>query len=136
MTKYSNDITKQLSEKLNTCLLDAKVPETVVKCLVDKGITKRAAVADLAETKTGIVDIVGRAAGLDPNDHVQCQPLKTAWRNAEAQTKAELEAEAKGEDLHKEAVMGSEQRQRWDDQAKCHFNFCWPAHWLSTSSLL
>ena len=57
------------------------------------------AFADLAETKTGIVDIVGRAAGLDPNDHVQCQPLKTAWRNTEAQTKAELEANANGEDL-------------------------------------
>ena len=99
MTKYSNDITKQLSEELNTCLLDAKVPETVAKFLVDKSITQREAFADLAETKTGIVDIVGRAAGLDPNDHVQCQPLKTAWRNTEAQTKAELEADAKGEDL-------------------------------------
>ena len=95
MTKYSNDITKQLSEKLNTCLLDAKVLGTVVKFLVDKGITQREAFADLAETKTGIVDIVGRAAGLDPNDHVQCQLLKTAWRNAEAQAKAELKLKQK-----------------------------------------
>ena len=71
----------------------------LTKLLVDKGITQREAFADLAETKTGIVDIVGRAAGLDPNDHVQCQPLKTAWHNTEAQTKAELEAKAKGDDV-------------------------------------
>ena len=61
MTNYSNGITKSLSDELNTCLFDAKVPGTVAKFFVDKGITQREACADFAETKTGIVDIGPRS---------------------------------------------------------------------------
>ena len=114
---YSAEVTAALSEDLLECLLDASVPESVAKFLADKHITKLAAFADLADSKSQIVTIVGRPAGLDHEDAIACQPLMTAWREAEALTKAALEAKARGEDIHKDATMGSEQRERLDISA-------------------
>ena len=136
MTSYSADVTQHLTEDLHDCLLDAGVTEDVAKFLVRNKILKLAAFADLADSKAGIIEVVGRPAGLDPNDMIACQPLKTAWRDAEAKTKATLEAQARGEDIHKDATLGTEQRERLDDQVKGHFHFTWPAAWLSTNSLL
>ena len=48
--------------------------EVVAKFLVDKKITKLAAFADLADSKAGIVEVVGRPAGLDPADMIACNP--------------------------------------------------------------
>ena len=136
MPAFSPEVTRALSEDLHDCLLDAGVTEAAAKFLVDKKILKLAAFADLADNKAGIVEVVGRPAGLDPGNMIECQPLKSAWRDAEAKTKASLEAHAKGEDVNKDVTLGSEQRERLDDQLKAHFKVMWPAAWLSTNGLL
>jgi hypothetical protein len=136
MPAFSPEVTQALSEDLHDCLLDAGVTEAAAKFLVDKKILKLAAFADLADNKAGIVEVVGRPAGLDPGNMIECQPLKSAWRDAEAKTKASLEAHAKGEDVNKDVTLGSEQRERLDDQLKAHFRVMWPAAWLSTNGLL
>ena len=46
-----------------------------------------------------------------------------------------MEAQARGEDIHKDATLGTEQRERLDDQVKENFHFTWPAAWLSNSLL-
>ena len=134
--KYKAEITSALSEELRDCLSDNEVVEGIAKFLVENGITKLGAFADLADTKTGIVQVVGRPAGLDPDDSIACQPLKSAWRRAEAETKAALDAKAKGEDPDKQTALGSEQRLRLDEQAKDYYRFVWPAQWLSGNLLL
>ena len=136
MPAFSPEVTQALSEDLHDCLLDAGVTEAAAKFLVGKKILKLAAFADLADNKAGIVEVVGRPAGLDPGNMIECQPLKSAWRDAEAKTKASLEAHAKGEDVNKDVTLGSEQRERLDDQLKAHFKVMWPAAWLSTNGLL
>ena len=92
--------------------------------------------ADLADSKAGIVVIVGRPAGLYPDDSMACQQLKLAWTQAEAETKAALDAKAKGEEPDKYAVLGTEPRERLNAQVKCYYHFEWPAQWVSGNRLL
>lgn len=84
-----------LSPELREVLADAGVTSAVSKWLLDHGITEVSAFADLAESKAEIAYVVGMPAGLNPADALQTQPLKSAWRDAEAIRKAQLEARTK-----------------------------------------
>ena len=136
MTRYSDGTIKALSKELCDVLIDNDVGEDVAKFLISKGIVKLNAFADLADSKSGIVEVIGRAAGLEIDDPIKCQPLKSAWRRAEAETKASLDAKAKGQDPEKDVTMGSEQRLRLDAEVKAYYKFDWPAAWLSGNQLL
>lgn len=133
---YSVEVVAKLRQDLLDCLADAGVQEAVAKWLADHNIVKLTAFADLADSKNEIIDVVGRPAGLDPADSVACQPLKTAWRQAEATTKAVLEAKAKGEDPDKDFTLSPEQRERLDDQVLKHYNFSWPPSMISHGTLI
>ena len=85
--------------------LCSAVPEAQAKWLIGKGITTVAAFSDLADDRSQVADKIARPAGLDPADAVACQPLKTAWRTAEAIVKADLDARARGEDAETEKVI-------------------------------
>lgn len=85
-----------MSFELHDVPAHCDVGKRIAKFLVDKNIVKMGAFADLADSKAGIVEVVGRPAGLDPSYGMACQPLKSAWRKAEADTKAKLDARAKG----------------------------------------
>ncbi|CAK0803833.1 unnamed protein product [Prorocentrum cordatum] len=133
---YSAEVAKALSTELRDVLADDDVPENVAKFLVDKNIVKLGAFADLADSKSNIAQVVGQPAGLDPNDSIARQPLKSARRQAEAETKAELEAAAKGDSAEKDISLGTEQRERLDAQVKEYYHFVWPAQWLPANGLM
>ena len=103
-TTYSAEVNKALSTELYDVLADNDVGEDVAKLLVSKNIYKLGAFADLADTKGGIVNVIGRPAGLDPEDSVACHPLKSAWRQAEAETKAALEKRRPKEKIQTKAL--------------------------------
>ena len=84
---YTAEVTDTLQKALYEILDEARVTQEVAKWLADQGITKLEAFADLADSKAEIVQIVGRGAGLDIDNAIKRQPLKTAWRQAEAQAK-------------------------------------------------
>ena len=75
-TTYSAEVTKALSTELHDVLADNDVTECVAKFLADKHIVKLGAFADLADSKSNIVKVVGQPAGLDPGGSIACQPLK------------------------------------------------------------
>ena len=133
---YDAEVSKKLGEDLNEILFDADVDEKVARFLADLNIRKVEAFADLPDSKAEIIDVVGRPAGLDPQNKVACQPLVTAWRRAEADAKALLEARAKGEDTDKDVPLSYEQRQRLDAQAFAYYKFSWPPAWQAASSLI
>ena len=79
---------------------------------------------------------MARPSGLNPDDNIKCQPLRSAWCQAEAETKAALEANARGEEVEKNVALGLEQRLKLDAFVKDHYHFVWPATWLSGNTLL
>ena len=133
---YAVGITSVLQRELCELLQDNQVQVMVAQWLADKNILTVAAFADMAESKHEIIAHVGRPAGIDHDDPVACQPLKTAWRQAEAQTKADIEAKAKGDDTEADTKLGPTQRKRLDDEVKAQFNFTWPASMLPDDLLL
>mgnify|MGYP003323589747 CR=1 FL=1 len=135
MTAYGAAIVGTLSRDLCELLQDNDVQKEVAQWLSDRNIKQIAAFADLADNKQEIIDNVGRPAGLDPGDAVSCQPLRTAWRQAEARAKADIEAKAKGEDTDVDVKISPMARKRLDDEVKNHFKFTWPAA-LSPDDLL
>ena len=80
-------------------LQDNFVQEEVIAWLTTNRIYTVAAFADLADDRQQIVEAVCVPAGLDRASAIACQPIRTAWRIAEATTKAALEARAKGEEV-------------------------------------
>ena len=125
-----------LSKDLIDLLADNEVQEQVARWLADKNITKVISFADLADSKAEIVDYVARPAGVDLDDPVQCQPLRTAWKLAEAMAKLATDARAKGEDVDADYTMGSETRQRLDANIQAHYNFKWPASLQGDDSIM
>ena len=116
-----------ISRELKDCLQDAGVPECVAIFLIGRNIKKLEAFADLADTKAEIVDVVGGPAGLDVTDNIATQPLKSAWRNADAAVAAALAARKKGEEMDANYTLTPEKRQRIDDAVDAHNKFRWPA---------
>ena len=112
---YSADTSKLFAagDTLLQILEDSKVPEQIAKWLGDKGIVKVGAFADLAEDKNGICEVISAAIGIEFADNVERQPLKTAWREADAKHQVNLQSRAKGEDPEKETPIGVEERNRW-----------------------
>ena len=74
--------------------------------------------------------------GLDPADAVACQPLKTAWRTAEAIVKADLDARARGEEAETEKVMTEAARKRIDEVWDGHYHISFPPTWVPANSTL
>ena len=112
--------------ELRDILQDNFVQEEVITWLANNRIFTVAAFADLADDRQQIVDAVIAPAGLDKANAIACQPIRTAWRIAEATTKAALEARAKGEEVEGSFALSTDQRRRLDHNVKAHFNFRWP----------
>ncbi|CAK0893953.1 unnamed protein product [Prorocentrum cordatum] len=108
---YSAEVATALSTELRVVLADNDVPENVAKFLVDKNIVKLGAFADLADSKSNVAQ-------------------------AGAETKAKLEAAAKGDSAEKDISLGAEQRERLDAQVKEYYHFVWPAQWLPANGLM
>ena len=126
MAAYDDALGRQLDVNLRNLLEECRVQPEIAQWLVDKGIAQVGAFSDLAETKEAVVKVLHKAgATIDPNDPVKCQPVKTAFRRAVAITKAEDEARARGEDIDREANLGSEDRKRLDKNTAQHFGFQW-----------
>ena len=134
MTSYTDEVKSKLDPKLVDILQKAGVQSSIAEFLVQKNLSTVQAFADLADSKTEIITNLGRPAGLDHTDAIVCQPLKTAWRNAEAARKADLDALAKGEDPHTEIKI--EDRAKLDKTVREHFKFDWPAQMMSDDSTL
>ena len=83
-----------------------------------------------------VADKIARPAGLDPADAVACQPLKTAWRTAEAIVKADLDARARGEEAETEKVMTEAARKRIDESWDGHYHISFPPTWVPANSTL
>ena len=133
---FSADAISNLQRELVEIFDETRVPEDIVKYCNDNGIHKVMAFADLAESKTEIVQVLSRIAGLDQGDPLKCQPIKSAWRTADAQTKASLEVSASGKEAEPVRTMGPTERARVDDQVEKKFNFRWPAALLPCNALL
>ena len=133
---YSAEVASALQKELRECLEDANVQEEIAKWLVDNRIIKLEAFADLAESKAEIVSIVARAAGVDTGDAVKCQPLKTAWRRADAQVKEQTSARAAGREPDTEYGMSPEQRHKLDVAVEKRFHFRWPTSIIPSSALI
>ena len=132
--KYSAETVKALSDDLFLILYDNQVPADIVEWMVSKGITKVAAFA------AQLVPVIIRAAGdkiqLSEEDAVATQPIKSAWRAAEAVTKVQNEAPARGEYPDRDATLGAEARKRLDESVTEHFKFMWPPAWQPQNSLV
>ena len=74
--------------------------------------------------------------GLDPNDALQCQPLKSAWRTADAAVKAGLGATARGEEAAETYALSPEKRLRVGGAVERAFGFRWPANLCPDDALL
>ena len=134
---YASGILKVLSSDLVDILADSRVPETVAKFLADKGITKVSAFADLADSKAEICTVLEEASTtITFPDNIAMQPVKSAWREADAKTKADMDARAKGEDPAKELPIGHDERRKMDEQVEAHHSFAWPAELLAGDILL
>ena len=133
---YSAAVHGALQRKLSEVLLDSKVPEAQAKWLIGKGITTVAAFNDLADDRSQVADKIARRAGLDPADGVACQPLKTAWRTAEAIVKADLDARARGEEAETEKVMTEAAQKRIDESWEGHYHLSFPPTWVPANSTL
>ena len=133
---FSIDVVKKLDRELIDIFEEAGVPENLAKWCADNNITKPMAFADLAETKKDIVTIMARATGLDQDDPLKCQPVKTAWRVADARAKANLDAAATGREAETIKVMGPTERAKVDQAVEKQFAFRWPPTLLPCSSLL
>jgi hypothetical protein len=106
--KYSNEVMISLEGGLVEILLDAQVAEEQAKWLATAHIRTVAAFADLVDDKSQVAAKIGTASGIDiqANDAaVKLQPIKTAWRVADSQFKATLEAKAKGEEIDHERPL-------------------------------
>ena len=125
---FSVEIDQKLSRELRDLLHDNLVQLAVAKWLADHNVSKVQAFADLASDRTSVIQNVGRAAGLQVEDPIACQPLVSAWRNAEATAKAEIEAKAKGQDVQTPSsyALDEAQRIKVDESCSMHFKFMWP----------
>ncbi|CAK0832728.1 unnamed protein product, partial [Prorocentrum cordatum] len=120
MASYDDALGRQLDVNLRNLLEECRVQPEIAQWLVG-------AFSDLADSKEQIVKVLHMAgATIDVNDPVKCQPVKTAFRRALAITKAEDDARARGEDIDREATLGSEDRKRLDKNTAQHYNFHWP----------
>ena len=133
---YTDEACNKLSTELRECLEEHNVTENVAKWLAEQNITKIEAFADLAESKKEIIDAVGRPAGIEVGDPIKCQPLKTAWRYAEARAKATLDAEMSGKEPEVAFCMTAEQRQKLDATVEAKFKFRWPANLTPASGII
>ena len=133
---YTAEVTDTLQKALYEILDEARVTQEVAKWLADQGITKLEAFADLADSKAEIVQIVGRGAGLDIDNAIKCQPLKTAWRQAEAQVKGQTASQASGQQPEPSFTMTPEARHNLGNAVVKHFNFRWPTSIIPSSGLI
>ena len=125
--RYSAAVTANMQEELIDILLDARVTEATAQWLATNNIRTTAAFADLAESKADIAKVMGTAMGLDIGDALIMQPVKTAWRMAEASTAAETDARRRGDPVDKDSAVGTLQRARIDTEVCGHYHFVWPA---------
>ena len=125
---FSQEIDAKLSQELRSLLHDNQVQLEAAKWLADNSITKVQAFADLSSDRAGVIQNIARPAGLEHTNVVVCQPLVTAWRNAEAIAKAEIEAKAKGQEqeLQTTFALGPEDRIKVDEACSNHYKFMWP----------
>ena len=133
---YDTHTKATLSRELYDVLSESLVQPVVARWLADRNIVKLTAFADLADSKQEIIAVVGRTAGLDPNDPLACQPLKTAWRQADALVRANLEARAKGEEDPTDMALTADQRHKLDSSVISHYRFTWPATLLPDDTIM
>ena len=133
---YSAEVQKALQQRLQETLLDAKVPQAQANWLREQGITTVAAFNDLADDRSQVADKIARPAGLDPANAVACQPLKTAWRAAEAIVKADLDARARGEEPEGDKALNETARKRIDRNWTEHYKIFFPPTWLPSNATL
>jgi hypothetical protein len=126
MVSYDADARKALSKELHDLPADHSVQNEIAKFLADHKIVTVAAFADLADDRNQIVTIVAQPTGLDHQNAISMQPLRSAWRTADANRKADLEAKSKGHEPDQDIRLTAEQRVRLDDDVHKHFNFMWP----------
>ena len=112
-----------ISRELQDICADSGATEQVGSRLENKGVRRVEAVADLAESRQEIIEVVGRPAGLDTGDAFACQPLKSAWRAADAAVKAGLGAAARGEESTETYALTPEKRLRVDGAVEKAFGF-------------
>ena len=133
---YSAEITQKLDRDLVDVFDETGFPEELAKYCADNGVTKVMAFADLAESKAEIVKIMARVAALDAEDPIKCQPIKSAWRIADARAKAALDAAATGKEVETIRIMGPTERAKVDAAAEKRFSFRWPPTLMPCSALL
>ena len=124
---FNHEVDGKLPKELLDFLCDNNISVEVAKWLADMNITKVQALADFASDRGTIINNVARVAGLDPDDPIACQPLVTAWRNADAVANAELEAMSKGQEPEVSDTLSSDQRIKLDEACAKHFKFRWPS---------
>ena len=133
---FSAAVTAKLDRELLEIFEEAAFPENLTLYCAQNNLTKVMAFADLAESKAEVVKIFARVSELDANDPLKCQPVKSAWRIADARTKAALEAEATGKEPETIRTMGPTERAKVDAAVEAQYAFRWPTSLLPHSSLL
>ena len=133
---YSDTVTKTLTRGLVDILAEAHVQDVVAEYLASRNIVSVTAFADLADDRSGIVQVLARPAGLDPRDPLEVQPIRTAWRAAEAEAKVQLESKIKGETPEQESTLSQDQRNKIDRSAETYYHFIWPPALLANDQLM
>ena len=123
---YSAEIEQLLSRDFLEVLHEAGVKEPQAKYFADSGILTLSAFVDLADERSEVASKIARPAGIDPENNVLVQPLKSAWRAADAMVKAALEARAKGEEPTATKTLPAGARKRLDAHFKDHFKLISP----------
>ena len=133
---YAESVTKILSRELVDILTEAHVQPEIAEYLATNNVISVSAFADLADDRAGIVAVLARPAGLDPRDPLAVQPVRTAWRAADAEAKLQLEAKIKGETPEQEAILSQDQRNKIDRSAESYYHFVWPPALLANDQLM
>ena len=125
-----------LDPKLDKLLKKHGVDEKVHTYLREKNKTNIGQYAGLADSKADVGDGICAPSGLDKNDRLICQPVKSAWQEAEALVAAELDHIRRGKTSDLDDPVDPEVRVKKTNTFDAYYHIQLPGHLVGCDSLV
>ena len=111
------------------------VSEPVRQYLLSKNMITLGQFAGLADDKKDVGDGICLPAGIDPTERLLCQPVKSAWQEAEAYVIAELTQIKKGKFTDLDDPIDPEVRIKKTSNFNDYYHIRLPAHLIGSDTL-
>lgn len=121
--------------KLEKLFTKHAVDDKIRVYLLSKNIVSMGQFAGLADSKPDVAEGICVPGGLDPQNRTACQPVKTAWQEAEAYVTAELEQIRKGKFTDLDDPIDPEVRIKKDTSFNNHYHIRLPPHLTGCDTL-